>query len=100
MGENTPVKKFRAGAISATIWQNQGKGRNGDAVEFNTVQLQRSYKDGNGEWQHANTLRVNDLPKAGLLLAKAYEYLVLKKADTGATGAAVEDIATEEEILA
>lgn len=96
MGEkNTPVKKFRAGAISATVWQNQGKSKDGDDVEFSTVQLQRTYKDNNGAWQNAGTLRVNDLPKAALLLEKAYEYLVLKNA----SAASVED-AIEEEALA
>ena len=39
-------------------------------------------KDKNDEWQHTNSLRVNDLPKAALVLNKAYEYLVLRDTDT------------------
>lgn len=96
MGENnTPIKKFRAGAISASIFKNNGKRKNGEDVEFNTIQLQRAYKDKNDEWQNTSTLRVNDLPRAALLLGKAYEHLVLKNVNTEA---AVEDI--EEQIPA
>jgi len=74
--ENLPEKKFRAGAITATIWKNTSQ--NGDA-EYNTISFERSYKDKNDNWQTTNSLRVNDLPKAKLVLDKAYQYLVLNK---------------------
>jgi len=74
---NTPLKKFRAGAISATIWQNQGKGGNGEAISYRTVSFQRSYKDRDGVWKNSNSLRINDLPKASIILQKAYEYVVM-----------------------
>ena len=81
---NVPEKKFSTGVITATVWQNQGKGRNGESVAYRTVSLQRRYKDKNGVWQSANSFRVNDLPKASLVLQKAYEYLVLRETqDTG-----------------
>ncbi len=79
---NVPEKKFSTGVITATVWQNQGKGRNGEIVGYRTVSLQRRYKDKNGAWQTANSLRVNDLPKASLVLQKAYEYLVLREQGT------------------
>ncbi len=75
---NMPEKKFSTGAISATIWKNTGKSKSGQEVEFRTIQLDRRYKDKNDEWQSTNYLRVNDLPKAKLVLEKAYEYLVLR----------------------
>jgi hypothetical protein len=74
--ENLPEKKFRAGAITATIWKNTSQ--NGDG-EYSTISFERSYKDKNDNWQTTNSLRVNDLPKAKLVLNKAYEYLVLNK---------------------
>jgi len=81
-GENTgnqPEKKFSTGAISATIWKNQGTSKKtGEAVEFRTITLQRRYTDKEGKWQTSSSLRLNDLPKASLVLQKAYEYLVLK----------------------
>ncbi len=76
---NLPEKKFRAGSVSATIWKNQGKGKNGEAVEYRTISIERSYTDKEDKWQTTNSMRVNDLPKAEVVLKKAYEFLVLKE---------------------
>ena len=93
--KNVPEKKFSTGVITATIWQNQGKGRNGEPVSYRTVSLQRRYKDKNGVWQTANSLRVNDLPKAALVLQKAYEYLVLREIQDTSVDYVDEDIIEE-----
>ncbi|SRR3989344_714116 len=95
---NVPEKKFSTGVITATVWQNQGKGRDGEAVGYRTVSLQRRYKDKNGVWQTANSLRVNDLPKASLVLSKAYEYLVLREQNTSTSEYEVEEDIVEEVI--
>ena len=76
---NAPEKKFSTGVISATIWKNSGTSKKGDPVEFRTISLQRRYTDEKGEWKSTSSLRINDLPKASLVLNKAYEYLVLKE---------------------
>lgn len=73
-----PEKKFRAGSISATIWKNAGTSKDGKPVEYRTISLQRSYTDKTGAWQSTSSLRLNDLPRASLVLNKAYEYLALK----------------------
>ena len=79
---NLPEKKFSTGAITATVWKNKGVSRNtGENTEYNTVSLQRSYKDKDGKWQTTTSLRINDLPRASLVLHKAYEYLVLREHD-------------------
>lgn len=78
---NLPEKKFRAGAISATVWKNTGQSAKGESVEYKTISLDRVYKDASGAWQHTTSLRLNDLPRAGVALQKAYEYLVLKEQD-------------------
>ncbi len=77
---NTPLKKFRAGAISATVWENQTVNSEGQVVSFKNVTFDRSYKDAKGEWQNTNALRASDLPKAILVLNKAYEYLSFNNA--------------------
>jgi len=59
---SAPEKKIRAGAISATIWKNDVLEKPG--TTFFSVVLERSYKD-------------MDVPKACVVLQKAYEYLVL-----------------------
>lgn len=76
---NLPEKKFRAGAVSATVWLNKGHQANGELTEFRTISIERSYTDRSGNWQSTNSLRVNDLPKANVVLQKAYEFLVFKE---------------------
>ncbi len=73
-----PEKKFSTGSVSATIWQNKGKSKTGEEISFRTVSFQRRYTDKEGNWKTTSTLRINDLPRASLVLQKAYEYLVLK----------------------
>ncbi len=68
-----PEKTFKAGQLSATIWKNQQ-----DKFETFNVQLQKNYKDKMGNWKTTNNLSLNDIPKAEIILKKAYEFLVLK----------------------
>jgi hypothetical protein len=72
--KNLPETHFRAGPISATVWKNEV-----GEVSFSSVSLERRYKDKDGSWKSTKALRVNDLPKAALVLNKAYEHLVMKE---------------------
>ena len=82
---NQTKKKFRAGAISATIWLNQGQSKKtGEVVNYRTISLQRGYKDKNDQWQNTNSFRVNDLPRTALVIKQAYEYLVTKQQENSA----------------
>ncbi|HLC81570.1 MAG TPA: hypothetical protein VJH68_02845 [Candidatus Nanoarchaeia archaeon] len=76
---NAPEKKFRAGAIAATVWLNKGQQTNGEETEFRTISLNRRYADKNGQWQSTSSFRISDLPKAQVVLQKAFEYLVLNE---------------------
>ena len=71
-----PEKTFKAGAVQAAIWANQGA-----HGSFRTVQLTRSYKDASGTWKQSSTLRAADLPRASLVLSKAYEYLSMGESE-------------------
>ena len=73
-----PEKKFRAGAIAATIWQNEGLRKDGTPSVFNTISFERGYKDKEGNWKSTSSLRVADIPRAVVVLNKAYEYIVMK----------------------
>ncbi|MBU1199438.1 MAG: hypothetical protein KKF46_01180 [Nanoarchaeota archaeon] len=79
---NLPVKKFRAGAISATVWENQNKSKQGEVISYKSVSFERNYKDANGQWQKTSSLRMSDLPKAALVINKAYEFLALNNSET------------------
>lgn len=95
---NKPEKKIRAGAISATIWQNQGQNKKGEPVTYRTISLERSYTDKSGEWKSTNSFRVNDLPKLALVANKAFEYIVISNSSAKAGGdSPSEDSYIEEE---
>ncbi len=73
---SAPIAKFSAGGITAAIWENDGK----EGASYNTVTMDKRYKSGD-EWKSTKSMRLNDLPKAVLVLQKAYEFLALKGAD-------------------
>lgn len=79
LSKNAPEKKFRASPISATIWSNEVKNSEGQVNIYRTISLERTYKDKEGKWQKTTSLRVNDLPKAILVLNKAYEFISIKE---------------------
>lgn len=78
-GKNMPEKRFTAGSVSATVWRNEVPSRAN--AGYYTVSVQRRYRDSEGKWQSSNSLRVNDLPKAALVVSRAYEFLVLKESE-------------------
>jgi len=96
--KNMPEKKFSTGVITATVWKNQGVSKNGEIREYRTVSLQRRYTDKSGVWKSTNSLRVNDLPKAALVLNKAYEYLVLRGFD-GSSEDSMNEVLEEEVVM-
>ena len=53
-----PIKKFRAGSISATIWKNT-KNIKGKDIEYNTVVINRKYKD-NDDRKTTDCIRINN----------------------------------------
>ena len=97
MSENKPEKKIRASPVSATVWANEGKSKTGEKVIYRTISIERNYQDKDGKWQSTNSLRINDLPKAALVLQRAYEYLVLKDDDASSDSSSIGDI--EEEVV-
>jgi hypothetical protein len=80
--KNTPVKKIRFGAVVATIWENSTK--EGDAT-FNSISLDRLYKDAEDAWKSTSSMRTNDLPKATLAMQKAYEWILTERQKAGET---------------
>ena len=75
---NQPEKRFSTGGIVATVWKNQRQQSDGKSFDYNTVNLQRRYADKQGKWQSTSSLRINDLPKAALLLEEAYKFLIMR----------------------
>ena len=69
---NVPDKKFKAGGVTATVW----KGVSPKGATYFNVQLGRSYKDKDNNWKTTSSFRESDVPKAVVLLQKAYEYVI------------------------
>jgi hypothetical protein len=73
---NQPVKKFRAGQISASIWRNERQ-EDGRTVVSHSVSIQKRYRDRNGEWQTGDYYWRSELPALELVVRKAHEHLAL-----------------------
>ena len=78
MEGNKPEKKFTTGLIEATVWKNKAANKEGEELEFRSISFAKNYKDSENIWKTTNSLNITDVPKAMVVLSKAYEYLILK----------------------
>lgn len=74
-----PEQKFRDKELIVDVWNNTGTRADGTTFSFNTLSIQRSYKDKNEDWKNTNSLRPNDIPRIITLLQEAQTYLETKK---------------------
>ena len=72
-----PEKRFRCGCCEAAVFENEIN-KNGMALKVKKVVIQKRYKS-NEEWKSTHSLDTNDIPKMGMVLSKAYEYLTMSK---------------------
>ena len=76
-----PVKEFRArGGIRASVWANESE-KEGRTFVSHSVTLEKRYRADDGTWRSSGSLFPDDIPKAQLVLAKAYEFCSLKGAE-------------------
>lgn len=69
MSGNAPMKKFRLGSVTASIWKNTGS--NG---EWYSVTLERVYKDGE-ELKNTGAFNPGDLLNAAKVLERAEAHI-------------------------
>lgn len=69
---NQPIKRFRLGFLSCTIWENEKTEGNG---KWYSIDLSRSYKNGDGELAHTTSLNAADLLNAARLLTRAEAWI-------------------------
>lgn len=69
-----PEITFRHGPCSASVFENEYE-RGDKKFIVRRVSFQRSYRDKDGNWQTTTSLKINDIPKAILVLNKAFEFL-------------------------
>jgi hypothetical protein len=77
-----PIKEFRSGAMTISIWKNESVNEKNETYEYNSVQFKKQYLDTkDNQWKPTNSLRINDLPKLSALLDEAYKFLVVNVRD-------------------
>ena len=83
-GDNTgtgrrPLKEFRVGGVSASIWEKEQDSNNRSNPLY-SVKINRTYKDKNSnEFKNTDYYFPNDLPKVMLAANKAFEYISLRE---------------------
>jgi len=74
--DKAPVVKFRIGLVTANVWHNVHDDR-----DFFTVNLTRTYKDGDGNLQSSAGLGHADLLNAAKLLKRAETWIGEQRAE-------------------
>ena len=69
-----PEQRFQAGGVSAAVFVNEVTRADGSVFMARKTVLQRTYVDGEGNYQSTTSLDVNDLPRAILVLQQAFEH--------------------------
>lgn len=75
---NKPIKTFRLGSCSLSIWEKEIKGKFGKQTLYN-FSMQRSYKDDHNQWQHTTNFSISDIKAIEWLLNEAYNWVALQK---------------------
>jgi hypothetical protein len=86
-----PVERFKHGSVEAAIFENEIK-KDGKTFTIRKVVFQRNYLDKNDKWQSTSSLDVNDVPKAMLVLSKAYEFMTRSDTAKGSKDGEVEEL--------
>jgi hypothetical protein len=74
-GQQLPVAKFKAGQVSAAIWENEVQMPRG-TVKILKATVQRRYKDRGGQWQSSSSFSRNEIPLAIHCLQKSFERII------------------------
>ena len=74
---NKPERVFQHGGVKAAIFVNEHE-KEGESFTKKSISVQRVYRDKEGMFKTTNSLYVNDLPKAILVLQKAFDYLTVR----------------------
>jgi hypothetical protein len=76
MTGNKPIKTYRLGHISVSIFQNEVEAREGNGTRsLYSVQLQKRTRDEQGNWKTVPMLNLPDLPLAQRVLTQAQSFL-------------------------
>lgn len=89
-----PVAKFKAGQVSAALWENEITAKNGGKATMLKASVQRRYKDKNGDWKSSGSFSRNEIPLAIYCLQKAFEKIIEVQVGDGSDDGVVEEEVT------
>jgi len=89
MTQQTPIAKFRAGQVSAALWENEIQ-TGGRTATILKVTIQRRYRDTDGNWKSSTSFSRNEIPLAVHCLQKAFERIIELQNEAPANGGGAE----------
>jgi len=92
MSGQKPVEKFKAGQVSAALWENEITTGNGHKATVLKATIQRRYKDKSGSWKSTTSFSRNEIPLAIYCLQQAFEAILEKQIDGSDNGSVEEDV--------
>lgn len=69
-----PAHKLRDGCLQAVIWRNHS-----ERGTYYTVNVARSYRQGDDTWKETDSLNADDLLPMAELLREAYAWIKMQK---------------------
>ncbi len=91
-GKKGPMAKFKAGQVSAAMWENGITAKNGSKVTVLKATVQRRYKDKDGNWQSSGSFSRNEIPLAIYCMQKAFEKIIETQIDSANGDGVVEEV--------
>ncbi|MEM9358529.1 MAG: hypothetical protein AAGB04_20270 [Pseudomonadota bacterium] len=84
-----PITKIRDGMLTATVWKNDTKPNDkGEVGAFYSVDIKRSFKDKNEQWQETSSFTGAELLRVANLAQAAYNAILhIRKDDREASTA-------------
>jgi len=91
-GKQQPLARHKVGGVSAAVWENRMRGRDGQLRVVLKATVSKTYKDKSGAFQSTGSLGVDDIPKAIRCLEKAWDTML----GESSFGPATEETVVEE----
>jgi hypothetical protein len=91
MAGQKPTAKFKAGQVSAALWENEITTKNGHKATILKATVERRYRDKDGNWKSSGSFSRNEIPLAMYCLQKAFEKIIETQIDDASEAGAVEE---------
>lgn len=72
------IYKAKIASLRLEVWENNTE-KDGEKGTFNSITLERSYKDNDDNWKRTNQLRERDIGSAIALLQNVQQQLFIKR---------------------